>query len=131
MTTIKDLDTLSFAIDSFIRSNSNFESSVVINSAIEEIEQSSSLQLVFSVPLQHKLLTLDSALKWVFFLTIIIPNIISSSAPEDGEEDNEETKEYNFKLNEFNVFSPTDAFNLIASVRVLWDLPCINSISEK
>ena len=98
MTTIKDLDALNFAIDSFIRSNSNFESSIIINAATEEVEQCTSMQLAFAVPLQHKLLTLDSALKWVFFLTIIIPSIISSLAPEEGEEDDEETKEMNSKL---------------------------------
>ena len=116
MTTIKDLDALNFAIDSFIRSNSNFESSIIINAATEEVEQCTSMQLAFAVPLQHKLLTLDSALKWVFFLTIIIPSIISSLAPEEGEEDDEETKEMNAKLTEFDTFLSTDALKLIASV---------------
>lgn len=114
MSTIKDFEPLNLAIDSFIRSNSNFESSLVINAAIDEIEQCDSLQSVFSVPLQHKLLTLDSALKWAFFLTIIIPNLIT--VPEDGEEDDEETTEFNTKLTEFDIFSSNDALKLIASV---------------
>ena len=112
MTTVKEIESLYVAIDSFIRSNSNFESSVVINAAIEEIEQCSSLQLVFTVPLQHKLLTFDSALKWVLFLTIIMSNLII----DEDEETDDETKEMNIKMNTFDDFSASDAIKLIASV---------------
>ncbi len=111
MSLVKDFESLHFAIDSFIRSNSNFESSIVINTAIEEIEQCDSLQNVFTIPLQHKLLTLESALKWVFFLTVIIQNL---TIPD--EEDDDEIKELFQKLNEFNIFSSNDALKLIASI---------------
>ena len=113
MTTIKDLEPLSFAIDSFIRSNSNFESSVIINAAVEELEQCTSLQLAFAVPLQHKILTLESSLKWVFFLTNIISNLTSTEA--DAEVDAEADAE-DAKLKEFDDFNSNEALKLIASV---------------
>jgi len=58
------------AIEGFIRSNSNFESSVPVNAAIDEIGKSMSLQEAFTIPLQRQLFNLDSALRWILFLTI-------------------------------------------------------------
>lgn len=68
-----ELDThemLFHAIEGFIRANSNFESSVPVNAAIDEIGNSMSLQEAFTIPLQRQLFNLDSALRWVLFLTI-------------------------------------------------------------
>ena len=106
MATVKDFEPLYLAIESFIRSNSNFESSVVINAALEEIEQCASLQLTFSIPIQHKLLTLESVLKWVLFLTVIPSALLVD----------EEDEEYKTKLSEFNQFSANEALKLVAEV---------------
>lgn len=58
------------AIDGFIRANCNFESSIPINAAIDEIGESVTLQDVFTAPLQRQLFNMDSALRWVLFLTV-------------------------------------------------------------
>ena len=63
-------ESLFHAIDGFIRANCNFESSVPVNAAITEIGTSASLQDAFMIPLQRQLFNLDSALRWVLFLTI-------------------------------------------------------------
>jgi len=67
---LADHPILSHAVEGFIRSNNNFESSVAINTAIEDIGKCADIQSVFAVPLQHKLFTMDSALRWVLFLSV-------------------------------------------------------------
>ncbi len=58
------------AIENFIRANSNFESSIPINAAVDELGKSADLTTTFSIPLQHKLLTMEGALQWVLFLSV-------------------------------------------------------------
>jgi hypothetical protein len=58
------------AIDGFIRANCNFESSVPVNAAIDDIGKSTSLQEAFTTPLQRQLFNMDSALRWVLFLAV-------------------------------------------------------------
>ena len=58
------------AIDGFVRSNCNFESSVPVNAAIDEIGKSLNLQDTFAIPLQRQLFSMDSALRWVLFLAV-------------------------------------------------------------
>jgi hypothetical protein len=110
MTTLKSFEVLNFAMDGFIRGNGNFESSVVINAAIEELEQCESFQQCFAIPLQHKLFSMETALKWVLFLTVIPDKII-----EQESEDEEFAKQLD-EFNTFKEFSSSDALKLIASV---------------
>lgn len=63
-------EALFHAIDGFIRANCNFESSVPVNAAIDEIGKSATLQGAFTTPLQHQLFNMDSALRWVLFLAV-------------------------------------------------------------
>lgn len=58
------------AVDGFIRSNCNFESSVPVNAAIDAIGSATSLQDVFAAPLQRQLFNMDSSLRWALFLTV-------------------------------------------------------------
>jgi len=107
---LKDFDILYTAMDGFIRSNNNFESSMVINMALDELEQCTSIQQCFSVPLQHKLFSMDSSLKWVLFLVTIPEKII---------EQNSEDEEFMQIMNEFKVFSEfscVESMKLIASI---------------
>jgi len=110
MTTLKSFEVLNFAMDGFIRGNGNFESSVVVNAAIEELEQCESVQQCFAIPLQHKLFSMETALKWVLFLTVIPDKIVEQES---------EDEEFSKQLDEFNTFkefSSLDALKLIASV---------------
>lgn len=56
------------AVDSFIRSNANFESSVPINTALDEMKACTSVQQLFTIPLRHQLISMDAALHWALFL---------------------------------------------------------------
>jgi len=57
------------AIDSFIRANTNFESSIPINSAIDAMEGFTSRFEIFQEPLQRQMFNLESALLWALFMT--------------------------------------------------------------
>jgi hypothetical protein len=63
-------EALYHAAEGFIRENSNFESSTAINTAIEELAQTTTLMDLFQLPLQHKLFNLDAALRWALFLSV-------------------------------------------------------------
>lgn len=58
------------AVENFVRSNSNFESSVPVTTCVEELLNVSSVQDIFTVPIRHRLFTFNSALLWVMFLTL-------------------------------------------------------------
>jgi hypothetical protein len=107
---LKDFDILLDAMDGFIRANSNFESSLVINAAVEELEQSESLQKSFSIPLQHKLFNMDSALKWVLFMTTVPEKIIEQYT------EDEDFSPIIEEFTSFTKFSALDALRVIASV---------------
>ena len=98
------------AIDSFVRSNCNFESSIPITTTLEEIGQCDTLQKIFAVPLQRQLFNLDSALRWVLFLSV---------APERAEAEGDApfAKE----------FSSTEALKLIPQV---YDIGAQESVWE-
>jgi hypothetical protein len=108
--TLKSFEPLLLAIDSFIRGNSNFESSIVVNTAIEELEQCSSLQQCFALPIQHKLFNIDTALKWILFLNIVPEKIVEQNA------EDEEFMPLVEEFNSFSEFSCSDAMKLIASI---------------
>ena len=88
------------AVLSFIRDNSNFESSVPVQALIEKIGKCISLQEVFFLPIQSRLFDFDTSLLWIFFLTI---------APQRAESDGD-------TLNEFAEFSCQDAMAVLPQV---------------
>lgn len=97
---IGDREALFHAIDGFVRANCNFESSVPVNTAIDEIGKSVTLQEVFMIPLQRQLFNMDSALRWVLFLTV---------APEHAEQEGDEPYTA-------DTFSSEQALTLISQV---------------
>jgi hypothetical protein len=108
--TLKDFDLLLCPMDSFIRGNGNFESSMVINAAIDDLEKCSSFQQCFAIPLQHKLFNMETALKWVLFLNIVPQKIIEHST------DDEEFMQTVDEFKEFSSFSCEGAMGLISSI---------------
>lgn len=108
--TLKDFDLLLCPMDSFIRGNGNFESSMVINAAIDDLEKCSSFQQCFAIPLQHKLFNMETALKWVLFLNIVPQKIIEHST------DDEEFMQTVDEFKEFSSFSCESAMGLISSI---------------
>lgn len=66
---IHDHTILYSAIDGFIRSNCNFESTPPISAAIDEIGKIGNLNEAFVIPLQRQLFGMDAALRWVLFLS--------------------------------------------------------------
>jgi hypothetical protein len=75
---LADHESLYHAIEGFVRANCNFESSVPINTAVEELGRCAGLQEAFAIPLQRQLFNMDAALRWVLFLAV---------APRRAEED--------------------------------------------
>ena len=67
---LADHDSLYHAIEGFVRANCNFESSVPINTAVEELGRCAGLQDAFAIPLQRQLFNMDAALRWVLFLAV-------------------------------------------------------------
>jgi hypothetical protein len=67
---LADHESLYHAIEGFVRANCNFESSVPINTAVEELGRCAGLQEAFAVPLQRQLFNMDAALRWVLFLAV-------------------------------------------------------------
>ena len=70
MGTLESYGQLASAVKSFIDSNCNFESTVPIETAIAEISGTTDLMSVFALPLQHRLFSFDTALRWLLFLSI-------------------------------------------------------------
>jgi hypothetical protein len=66
---LAEMPILTHAIESFIQDNTNSESSIPINDAIEDMSQCTDLMAVFTAPLQRQLLDLDGALHWILFLS--------------------------------------------------------------
>lgn len=61
-----DVDILS-GIESFVRDRCNVESSVVVDSCIDDLLAASSLEAMYAVPIQHRMFTLLDAIAWAFF----------------------------------------------------------------
>ncbi len=101
MSVLESYSQLSSAVKSFIDSNSNFESSVPVDAAIAEISNLADLMSVFALPLQHRLFSFDTALRWVLFLSV---------APEKAVTFGEERFSPNFP------FNTEGALNIIAQV---------------
>ena len=96
-----DHEELFHAVEGFIRANTNFESSVPVNTAIEMIANCTSLQDLFTLVLQRQLLNMDGALHWALFLSL---------APARAEEAGDRC------FSAAAPFSATAALALIASV---------------
>ena len=69
--TLEAQSILLVGVESFIRSNANFESSVPINTALEEMKACTNVQQLFTIPLRHQLISMDAALHWALFLEVI------------------------------------------------------------
>ena len=69
-TPLSDHEELTLAVESFLRENTNFESSIPVNGALDAIAPLTTLQEVFTLPLQRQLLGLEGALKWALFLSL-------------------------------------------------------------
>src|SRR3954469_3688670 len=61
---------LSAAVDGFVRENSNFESSFALDAALADANASPDLHSLFQAPLQHKILSMEGALRWLLFLHV-------------------------------------------------------------
>jgi hypothetical protein len=99
------------AISSYVRSNTNFESSIPTDAAIEEIGNCLTLGEAFRIPLQRQIFSMDSALRWVLFL---------GAAPTRAEEEGDQPLTG-------KAFSPAEALDLITQVydlgmqEAVWD----------
>lgn len=69
------------AIGNFLKAHSGFESTVAHDAVISDIEEATTLNEVFLVPLQHKLINMESALKFVLFLWLASSKPIDDSEP--------------------------------------------------
>jgi hypothetical protein len=58
------------AAERYLRANSNFESSVVIQETVDALAEVATGDQLFALPLQHKLLSMDAALRWALFLAV-------------------------------------------------------------
>lgn len=58
------------AAGSFVRTNSQFESSVAIEAVVREVGLCTDAQAAFATPLSHKLFSMDAALRWALFLAV-------------------------------------------------------------
>jgi len=72
------------ASDSFIRQNSNFESSIVQQRVIDSIGAASDAMLAFAIPLQNAILTMDGALRWALFWWSAVEHQDTGGLPLDG-----------------------------------------------
>jgi hypothetical protein len=69
-TTLSEHEELTQAIEGFLQANTNFESSVVLNTTFEMLAACSTLQEVFTLALQRQILGMDGALHWMVFLSL-------------------------------------------------------------
>jgi hypothetical protein len=70
------------AIDNFVRANTNFESSVPLNAAIDELENATRLQDIFQQPLQRQLFSFEAALRWALFMAVAPDHAVKEGDPE-------------------------------------------------
>ncbi len=74
------------AVDSFIRANTNFESSVPINAAIDAMEGLSTREAIFSEPLQRQMFNLEAALRWALFMEVAPARAVEEGDPAFADE---------------------------------------------
>jgi hypothetical protein len=71
---LKDCEGFLPAVESFVRANSAFESSLPVDSAVADLMPCTTLDQVFEAPLRRQLFTIDAALRWVLFLSLAAPS---------------------------------------------------------
>lgn len=74
--------TLVKAIDNFLNDHSGFESSVAHGEMLNDIRECTTLNDVFLVPLRHKIINMESALKFILFLRIATKAPIDDAEPD-------------------------------------------------
>lgn len=72
------------AAERYLRANSNFESSVVIQETVDALAEVTTGDELFALPLQHKLLSMDAALRWALFLAVAATHPNSDQFFESG-----------------------------------------------
>jgi hypothetical protein len=70
------------AIDCFLKAHSGFESSVAHNAVLKDINECGTLNEAFLVPLRHKMINMESSLKFVLFLRLVTSKPIDDAEPE-------------------------------------------------
>ena len=63
------------AVRSFLNDHSSFESSVPFELMMTDIKKLSTPGDIFLTPLREKMINFESALKWAFFLSLMIPKM--------------------------------------------------------
>jgi hypothetical protein len=58
------------AVARFITHSTNFESAAITQAAIDDAGATTTPEDLFAVPIQHKLFSMDTALRWLLFLSV-------------------------------------------------------------
>lgn len=111
-TPLEEHEELFHAVEGFIRANTNFESSIPVNTAIEMIAGCTTLQELFTMVLQRQLLNLDGALHWALFLSL---------APARAEEAGDKP---------FSAAAPFSATAALALIATVYDLGVQEIVGE-
>ncbi len=102
------------AMRQFLEANTSFESSTAVELVMKEILCATSVLSAFQIPIQHKILDYNGALKWLHFIHIGVINICK---------DNIETWDITRSLDYI-----TEVYD-IATQNNIWDY-CIEETSE-
>jgi hypothetical protein len=89
--TIKDIHD---GIINYIYDNLIYESNEIIDSTVEKIENSKSMEGIFRLPIDNRIFNFEESIKWLFFIfttihymeieSIIIPNFFDMSFSNDN-----------------------------------------------
>lgn len=72
---MKGIKDIHDALVNYITHNSTFESHEAIETAIKKIEQSTSIESIFRIPIEERLFNFTNALQWLYFICFVI-NVI-------------------------------------------------------
>jgi len=98
-----DHEFLYCAVDSFLRENGRFESTVAITAAVDAAAKCETVMDLFAVPIKQKLFLMETSLLWAFFLSLA-----GGRAVADGDQPFADEKAF--------AELPARAFGLIAGV---------------
>ncbi|MFA6166483.1 MAG: hypothetical protein WC700_07710 [Gemmatimonadaceae bacterium] len=73
-------ESLSAAVESFVQSNTNFESSTMLKPVVDDLKACTDLNQLFILPLRQRIFSFSSALVWVVFLKNM-PCAVEDEAP--------------------------------------------------
>jgi hypothetical protein len=65
---LQDHPALWQAVEEFIKQNACFASSIPIDAAMQELGDCTDIQNLFAIPMQHRIISMDVALRWMLFL---------------------------------------------------------------